>query len=74
MLFNIIRAHCLGDSRLQYVIDRNEIMNSCDLRLGDSRLQYARYKRSNTGETLIFSSQKNESCSGAFSIGKRFLP
>ena len=48
--------------------------SGCDLRLGDSRLQYARYKRCTIGATFIFSSQKNESCAGTVSMGRRFFP
>ncbi|SMN17335.1 hypothetical protein CRYPD_218 [uncultured Candidatus Thioglobus sp.] len=44
------------------------------MRLGDSRLQSACYKRFDTGVALVFSSQKNESCSGAVSTARRFLP
>lgn len=50
------------------------MVTSCDLRLGDSRLQYDRYKRYSIDTTLIFSSQKNESCVGTDSTGRRFFP
>ena len=63
----------LGDSRLQYIRSPYSRKRGCDLRLGDSRLQFDCLKRFNTRATIIFSSQKNDSCSGAFSIGWRFF-
>ncbi len=64
----------LGDSRLQLQNHHGLTNHCCDLRLGDSRLQFDCLKRFNTRATIIFSSQKNDSCSGAFSIGWRFFP